>query len=87
MMITSLSAFSILGLIILAMGLLRGQIVPKWASTLILIGSLFILVFMDLDNWMFLGSLLIFVGMLPISLKLLRNKFAELMYRSSDGDE
>ena len=31
-----------------------------------------IIVFMDLDNWMFIGAFIMLLGMAPISLKLLK---------------
>lgn len=71
---TYMSALSLVGLIVLAAGLYASQIVPKWSASLIFIGNLLILVFMDLDNWMFIGALLILIGSLPLSLPLLSKK-------------
>lgn len=68
---TYMSALSLVGLMVLAAGLFASQIVPKWAASLIFIGNLLIMVFMDLDNWMFIGALLILIGTLPLSLPLL----------------
>lgn len=71
---TYLSVLSLLGFLVLAVGLFQSRIVPKWSAGLIFIGTLMIIVFMDLDNWMFIGSLLMLIGMFPIALKLIKNK-------------
>lgn len=73
-LMTYMSALSLVGLMMLASGLYSSQIVPKWSASLILIGNLLILLFMDLDNWMFIGALLILIGALPLSLPLLQNQ-------------
>ncbi len=71
---TYLSVLSLLGFLVLAAGLFKSQIVPKWSPSLIFVGTLMIIIFMDLDNLMFIGALLMLLGMLPISLKLLRSE-------------
>ncbi|MBW8011815.1 MAG: hypothetical protein FVQ83_11355 [Chloroflexi bacterium] len=68
---TYLSALSLIGLMVLAVGLYASQIVPKWAASLIFTGNLLIMVFIDLDNWMFIGALMNLIGTLPLSLPLL----------------
>lgn len=67
-----LSALSLLGIMVLAVGLFFSRIVPKWSAILIFIGNLTILVFMDLDNLMLIGAFVMLLGMLPTSLKLLK---------------
>jgi hypothetical protein len=74
MYITSFSALSLVGLMVLAVGLFSSQIMPRWSASLLFIGNLLILVFMDLDNWMFIGALLILLALTPLSLKLLTNQ-------------
>jgi len=69
-----LSVLSLLGLMVLAVGLYLSRIVPRWSAIMIFIGNLIIIVFMDLDNWMLVGALLILIGMIPISLRLLNNR-------------
>ncbi len=71
-MTTYLSVLSLLGLLILAVGLFKSRIVPKWSASMIFIGTLTIIVFMELDNLMFIGALLMLIGMFPIALKLIK---------------
>lgn len=70
-----LSALSLVGMMVLAVGLFLGQVVPRWSAALIFIGNLTILVFTDLDNWMFIGALLMLLGMVPITWRLLNKGF------------
>ena len=63
---TLLSRLAIVSLVVLAAGLWRSRVVARWSPLLIAAGSLLILAFADLDNWMFLGSSLIFIGMIPV---------------------
>lgn len=72
---TILTAFSLLGLMVLAVGLFLGSVVPRWCAVMILIGSLMMSVFIDVDNLMFIGALTTFVGMAPIGWKLFRGEF------------
>jgi hypothetical protein len=67
-----LSALSLLGLMVLAVGLFISRIVPRWSAIMIFIGNLMIIAFMDLDNLMFIGAFIMLLGMAPISLKLLK---------------
>jgi hypothetical protein len=69
---TYLSVLSLLGFLILSMGLFMSRIVPRWSASFIFIGNMLIIAFMDLDNWMFVGAFLILLGGLPISLKLFK---------------
>ena len=64
---TILAGLSLLGLIILAIGLLQSRIVPRWTALLILLGSLMMSAFIDVDNLMLLGALLVLAGMTPIA--------------------
>lgn len=73
-MTTYLSILSLLGFLVLAVGLFQSRIVPKWSASLIFIGNLMIIVFMDLDNLMFIGAFLMLLGFLPISWRLLKNE-------------
>ncbi len=70
-----LSALSLVGILVLAAGLFIGRVVSRWSAALIFIGNLMILVFTDLDNWMFIGALLMLIGMTPISWMLLKSGF------------
>lgn len=71
---TMLSSLSLLGFLLLAGGLFFSSELPKWSSALIFIGYLFITVFTDLDNWMFIGALLVLIGSWPIALRAFRGE-------------
>lgn len=67
LMITSvLSLLAILGLAILGTGLIITRAVPLWAGLCFLIGNILIVVMMDRDNWMFVGTLLMLAGLSPL---------------------
>ncbi len=66
-LISYLSIFSLLGFMVLAVGLFKSSIVPKWSASLLFIGYLIIIAFMDLDNLMLIGAVLILIGSIPIS--------------------
>lgn len=66
---TILSSLGLLGLMVLAVGLFISAIVPKWSALMIFIGNLIIFIFMDLDNWMFIGAFIMLLGMARISLE------------------
>jgi hypothetical protein len=65
--ITQLSLFSLIGIMVLCVGLIQAKLLPKWSTISILLGCIIILVFMGLPNWMFLGSIFIFIGLVPVS--------------------
>jgi hypothetical protein len=71
--ITRLSLFSLVGINILCTGLFTTKLLPKWSPLVLIAGCLLITIFWSLVNWMFIGSLLILVGMMPVS-KLLQSK-------------
>jgi len=68
--VTALSYLTFIGLIILAAGLLQSGVFRKWNMLSIMLGSALFLAFMDLDNWMFIGTILILIGLIPVSRKL-----------------
>lgn len=70
---SSLSALSLIGFLILAIGLFQSRIISRWRSSSIFLGNLLIIVFMDLDNWMFIGAILILIGIFPIAQGLFHN--------------
>jgi hypothetical protein len=72
---TILTGFSLLGLMVLAVGLFVGGIVPKWSAGLIFVGCLMMCLFIDLDNLMFAGAFLTFCGMAPIARRLLADGY------------
>jgi hypothetical protein len=62
-----LVGFSLIGFLIISAGLFYKNIIPRWQSSFIFIGNLMIILFMDLDNLMLIGSMLWFIGILPLS--------------------
>jgi len=72
--ITRLSFLTFVGLIILCLGFLTTKLVPKWSPLLIILGCIIISLFWSLVNWMFLGSILILIGLYPIS-KLFKQEY------------
>jgi hypothetical protein len=63
-----LAGFSLIGFLLISAGLFCYEIIPRWQSALIFVGNLMIIVFMDLDNLMLIGSVLWLVGAIPIVL-------------------
>ncbi|HET8538381.1 MAG TPA: hypothetical protein VFL83_00785 [Anaeromyxobacter sp.] len=57
-----LGGLSLLGIVVLAAGLLRTRAVPRWQPALVLAGNAVILAFMDLDNLMLVGAALWLAG-------------------------
>lgn len=55
------------GNILLGISLYKTNISSKWTALLFIIGNLLILVFPGIENWMALGSLMMFIAMLPIT--------------------
>ena len=55
------------GNIVLGISLYRAKVVPIWASLLYILGNLLILIFPGIENWMTLGSLMMFLALLPLS--------------------
>lgn len=70
MLSSVLSAFTFLGMIVLGFGLYHSRIAPRWSAALFILGNVLVLAFIDLDNWMFIGALLMLVGILPLGMKL-----------------
>jgi len=71
---TILTGFSLLGMMVLAVGLFLSGVVPKWTAVLIFIGCLMMTLFIDLDNLMFTGAFLTFCGMAPIARMLFKGE-------------
>lgn len=71
---TSLSILSLVGMLVLGFGMLKTGIAPNWAVWSFILGNLLIILFMDLDNWMLLGGLCMFIGLLPISIKIMHKR-------------
>jgi hypothetical protein len=63
-----LSALTFVGMIILGVGLYRSRMTPRGSAALFVLGNVLILGFIDRDNWMFVGAMLMLVGILPLSM-------------------
>lgn len=72
---TILTGFSLLGLMVLAVGLFLADAVPRWSAVLVFSGCLIMTLFIDLDNLMFTGAFLTFCGMAPIAHLLFKGEF------------
>jgi hypothetical protein len=64
---TVLTGLSLLGLMVLSIGLFLSRVVPRWAAAAILLGSLMMSTFIDVDNLMLAGALITLAGMVPIA--------------------
>jgi hypothetical protein len=60
------SYLSFISIMLLAAGLIFTEKFNTWSMLSIITGCLLFIVFMDLDNWMFLGALFLFIGFIPI---------------------
>jgi hypothetical protein len=59
------------GNIMLGVSLYKSNLIARWASLLFIIGNALILIFPSVENWMALGSLLMIVGLFPLSKKII----------------
>lgn len=59
------------GNIVLGLGLFQSQIQSKWFSLTFVLGNMLILMFPSVENWMALGSLLMIIGLFPLSRKIM----------------
>ena len=64
-MTSMLAAPSMIGVLVLTAGLFSSRILPRHEAALIFAGTLLIVVFMDIDNLMLVGSVLFFAGAFP----------------------
>ena len=63
---TTLSYACFIGLIILSGGLIIRRQFPPLNMILIMVGSLLFILFMDMDNWMLIGTVLLGIGLIPV---------------------
>jgi hypothetical protein len=70
-MTTYLAVLTFLGLMVSAVGLYRTRIVPRWSPVSLFLGNLMIMAFMDIDNLMLAGAVLMLAGLAPLSRSLL----------------
>ena len=66
-----LSVLVFVGMIVLGFGFYKSRIIPKWSASLIIIGNIIILAAAGTENFMVIGSFLLLVGLLPLSMKML----------------
>jgi hypothetical protein len=64
---STLSALTFLGMIILGFGLYHSRIISRWSAAVFILGHVLILVFIDLDNWMLIGAVCMFIGIFPLA--------------------
>lgn len=74
MLSSALSGLTFVGMIILGFGLYHSRTAPRWSVVLFILGNVLILAFIDLDNWMFIGALLMLVGMIPLGIRLFHSR-------------
>lgn len=60
------------GNIVQGFALLKTDILAKWQSILFIVGNILILIFPGTENWMALGSLLMLIALLPLSMKIFK---------------
>jgi hypothetical protein len=63
---TYLSVLVFLGLMVSAVGLYRARIVPTWSPATLFLGNVMIMAFMDIDNLMLVGAVLMLAGLAPV---------------------
>lgn len=68
---TLLSTLVFLGMIVLGCGLYASRIAPRWSAGLVILGNVIVLAFAGTENWMVLGSVLMLIGLLPVSARLI----------------
>ena len=69
---TTLAKLTMIGLAVQALTLVGTRVVPQWAIVCVVLGCALFLMFWDLNNWMLIGTLLLFVGFLPMRKVLLQ---------------
>jgi hypothetical protein len=69
---TVLSVLVFVGMLVLGAALYRRRVVPRPAAALVIVGSLLIIMFAGMENWMVVGSLVTLIGLWPLTLKTVR---------------
>jgi hypothetical protein len=72
-----LAELALLGIAVQAAALWRAPGIPRWATVAVAAGCALFLAFWDVDNLMFVGSLCLIAGFIPISMQL-RRQSAEI---------
>lgn len=73
--ITLLSFLSLLGMVILGIGLFRTKQLPAWSPVCIIVSCVLIGVFWGLPNWMLIGAAFMLIGLIPASKYFKTNSF------------
>jgi hypothetical protein len=68
----SLAQLALLGIAVQAAALWRAPGIPRWAMAAVAVGCALFVAFWDVDNLMFVGSLCLIAGFIPISRELRR---------------
>ena len=66
-----LSVLVFVGMIVFGVGFYKSKIIPRWSASLIILGSIIVLAAAGTENFMVIGSFLLLVGLLPLSMKML----------------
>lgn len=67
---TILSVLSLAGFVVLGLAMLKTGIMSHLNVMLFVLGHAMIIIFMDLDKLMFIGTVLMLIGILPLSIRL-----------------
>ncbi|MBI3232898.1 MAG: hypothetical protein HYZ42_02465 [Bacteroidetes bacterium] len=62
------------GNIVQGFALIKTNILAKWQNIFFIVGNILILIFPGVENWMAIGSLLMIIGLLPLTYKFLTRK-------------
>ena len=73
-----LSVLVFVGMIVLGFGFYKNRIMPRWSALFIIIGNILILAAAGTENFMVIGSLLMLIGLLPLSMKMLHADQSEI---------
>ena len=55
------------GIIILALALIRAKLFSIGSMICLIIGSILFILFMDMDNWMFIAAIFLLIGLVPVA--------------------
>ncbi len=66
------------GNIVQGFGLYQSKLLPRWATILFILGNILILVFPGTENWMAIGSLLMVVGLAPLTKIIVNNQLRKM---------
>jgi hypothetical protein len=72
LLVTQASYCTFWGIIILALALIKAKAFPVWNMISLILGSILFILFMDMDNWMFIGAVCILLGLIPVAKKIAR---------------